>query len=145
MGKKLALPLFLIFSSASAALYFSLQLASVLFLYCSLTSALPAQIRSWQVQEADGKFSIRANYSFDFKGRPWDGSWVFPKPWHLNEPSAIAKLKELAQESWEARFCPSDPSCNALQREFPLGLCIRTLTCYGILVYFIFLSRKLCK
>ena len=145
MQKKLALPLFLLFSGASIALYFSFYLGNALFFYRSLTSSLPAQIRSWQVQESGGKFSICANYSFDFQGKSWDGSWVFPKPWHLNEPSAIAKLKDLAKEPWQVHFCPADPSRSALQNQFPVGLCIRTFACYGVLVYFVFLSRQLCR
>lgn len=125
------------------ALYFSYRALLALIFYGSLSSGAFARISSWQVEEVSGKFPICANFSFDFREKSYNGRWVFSEPLHLNEPSAVGAIKEMARQSWVVFFSPNNPSQSALEREFPKGLCLRAFLCYAVLAYFVFLFKKI--
>ena len=135
--------LFLLGSLTSG--YFTFRAAGALLEYAFLKEKAPARIERWEVKETGGKFPISAAYSFEAKGRAWQGTTQFAEPWHLNEDSAILALKEKANRSWTAWYRFSDPSMSSLERAFPTGLVIRTLISYGVFAYFIFLFRKIIK
>jgi hypothetical protein len=133
---------FLFILALSIGGYFSLHSFVVLKEYFSLRETVPANLNRWEIQEIKGKFPLKAYYSFETQGSKWEGSYRFKEPWYLNEPSAIAALKEEAKKKWRVWFNPNNPNRSSLEKLFPTGLVIRTVTCYGVLVYFFFIFRK---
>ncbi len=121
------------------ACYFTFQAGSKIFTYLSLREQAPAQILQWEVEEVDGKYALKAVYSFDGNR----GEYRFNPPYYWNEPSAVAALKAKAKESLSAWYNPDNPSQSALERAFPRGLVFRLLICYGVLLYFFVLRRRI--
>lgn len=142
MRRQSALLSFLILLGAAVSVYFSCRLAAPLLSYCHLTSQSEARIVRWEVNEIEGKFALKASYVFDAQGIVYSGASTLKRPWHLNEASAVAALKEKARLKWIVWFDPSKPTQSALEKEFPAGLMIRTLLSYSVLVYFIIIIRK---
>jgi hypothetical protein len=126
-------------------LYFSVQLSSQLFVYLSLRERTPVRIERWEVEEVKGNFALAAHYSFVADNKTFSGACRLRPPYYWNEAAAIAALKNRAKEGWTAWYDPSNPSRSSLEKGFPSGLLIRTLICYGVLIYFLLFKRKLVK
>ncbi len=142
MRRKLALSSFLILLGAVVSGYFSYHSAASLLTYFHLASQTEARIVRWEVNEIEGKFALKAMYLFEAQNKVCSGASTLAKPWHLNEASAIAALKEKARLKWIVWFNPDNPAQSSLEKEFPAGLMVRTLLCYFVLVYFIVIIRK---
>lgn len=125
--------------------YFSLCVARALFNFFAFKERAPATITRWEVKETGGKFPLTGYYSFEVKGKVWEGATRFREPWHLNEASAVSALKEMARQNWVVWFNPSRPSQSSLEREFPVGLIVRTLVCYSVFAYFILFFKRFFK
>src|SRR5271170_2177594 len=106
MLQKLLFPAFLLLLGAAVSGYFSYRLASSLFAYCPLVSQAEAHIVRWEVKEMGGEFALKAAYSFEAQEKNWSGASILAKPWHLNEASAIAALKDRAKHKWTVWFNP---------------------------------------
>jgi hypothetical protein len=123
------------------ALYFSLHLGYESFQYVTLNRQSNAQISQWEIFPVRDHFAIKANYGFEAQEKTWNDSCALNPPYYLNEQAALSSLKMMAKKSWQAWYNPNNPSHSALERAFPLGLLIRTLICYGILIYFFYLYK----
>ena len=135
----------LVLLSLLSAGYFTVRTANAFFDFFQLKENAPARILRWEIKETNGKFPLKAYYSFDANGSVWHGTTQLAAPWHLNEAAAIASLQERAQQNWAVWFNPKNPSKSSLEKEFPTGFLIRTLVCYGVIVYFILVFRRLVK
>lgn len=102
-----------------------------------------ARISRWEVRELEGRFALKAVYSFEAQAKIWSGAALLPKPWYLNEPAALAALKDKAKQRWTVCFNPTSPDQSSLGREFPLGLLCRSLVCYAVFGYFIIFFKKI--
>ena len=127
---------------ASVTLGFSISLARSFFNYFPLSKEAKAAIFQWEVLELDGKYPIKASYSFEAQGQTWKNSFIFDKPWSWNEASAIDLVKEKAKKNWTAFYNPNNPSSSLLEKKFPYNLLFRTLVCYVTLFYSFLLYRK---
>jgi hypothetical protein len=123
------------------ALYFSLHLGYESFQYFTLSKQSKAQISQWEIFPIKDHFAIKANYGFEAQEKIWNDSFTLNPPYYLNEQAALSSLKGMAKENWQAWYNPKNPTHSALERAFPLGLLIRTLICYGILIYFLYLYK----
>jgi len=135
----------LVLLGALPAGYFSIRTLGSLASFFTLKGAAPARISRWEVKETNGKFPLKGYYSFESDGVVWYGATRLEEPWHHNEASAVAALQAKAKANWIVWFNPMDPSHSSLEKRFPSGLLIRTLLCYGVIFYFIFLFRRFAK
>jgi hypothetical protein len=139
MRRKKFFFIFLILLATLVAAYFSFQTASACFDFYTFKQSAPAQMTKWEIQEVRGKFPIKAHYFFEYHGNIWHGQTRFAKPWHLNELAALSVLEKMAKQNWVVWFHPNDPQKSSLEKIFPTGLFFRTLLCYGVVVYFLFI------
>ena len=121
---------------AMISLYFSYQLIKEFLAYFPLQSRVPVRVFQWEIEDIQGKFSLKASYTFEVKGKIWESSFRLLKPYYWNELAAIAGLKRLAKEEWSAWYDPTNPATSALEKSFPSGLLFRTVICFGVLIYF---------
>jgi hypothetical protein len=125
--------------------YFSIRLGLAVSTYIALSQSVPARISQWEIVEIGDTFPLKASYSFEIQEKIWSGSTVLAAPRHWNEPSAIAALEGLAKQNWKAWYNPKNPSQSSLERAFPIGLLVRTSVCLSVLVYFVFIWKRLLK
>lgn len=130
--------------SLVVALFFSLQLSRSLRAYFSLQRAAQAKIIQWETKPIKGQFALIAKYEFKAQEKIWHGSYVF-NPYYLNEPAAVQALKVKAKKKWAAWYNPDNPCDSALEKGFPFGLMVRTAICYGVLIYFFYLYKRLIR
>ncbi|MBI5272754.1 MAG: hypothetical protein HY861_02080 [Chlamydiia bacterium] len=123
--------------SGVVAAYFSYRLVVDLWSYGSRKESVGARIFRWEVKAEGDRYAISAHYFFEVMGMRWEGVYVFPKPWHLNEGAAAAYLEEHAKDPRFVWYNPKNPSFSSLDREFPVGLLLKTLICYGVFCYFL--------
>jgi hypothetical protein len=124
------------------ALYFSYQSSKELYAYLPLQAKAPARVLQWEIEDVKGKFALQAAYSFEAQGKIWENSFRLLKPYYWNEPAAISSMKRLAKEEWSAWYDPKNPDHSALEKSLPIGLLFRTMICYGVLIYFFYLQRR---
>jgi len=136
---------FLLLLGAGSAAYFSVRFMGAVLKYCALKQSGEAHILRWEVKEESGKFPIYGYYYFEAGDASWPGSTRLGEPWHLNENSAVAALKERAKERWTVWFNPQNPSESTLERFFPVGLLIRMIICYIVFSYFVLFVRRSVK
>lgn len=127
---------------ALVAFYFSVLLGKTFLSYFFLSSQTKAHVFQWEVLEINDKYPIKASYSFEVDGKMVKNSFIFPKPWSWNQASALALVRERAQQSWMVWYNPNNPECSALEKRFPYNLFFRSLICYAVLVYFYLFRRK---
>lgn len=125
--------------------YFSFLLARDSLAYFSLSSTGKASVFQWEVVEIKGKYPIKASYSFNVDGKVWKNTFTFAKPWSWNQASAIELLKERAKQNWTVWYQPKNPAVSVLEKKIPLNLFFRTLVCYIIFIYFLFLRKRFFK
>jgi hypothetical protein len=125
--------------------YFSFRVSLALFDFITFKASAPAQIGRWEIKETNGKFPLKAYYSFEAGGNVWQGATRLSEPWNLNEASAVAALQKKAKENWTVWFNPNDPSKSSLERNFPSGLVVRASICYGVILYFILFFRRFAR
>lgn len=143
MLQKLLFPLFLVLLGAVSSIYFSYRLSEDLFFYCSLTKQAEAHISRWEVKEVQGKFIVRAAYSFELENSLRTGSSAVDGAWYLNEAAAVGDLREKANRQWLVWFDPSSPSISSIEKSFPKGLLFRTVVCYAVFVWFVIFFKKI--
>lgn len=135
----------LVFLSVLSAGYFTIRTGGALLDFFQFKESAEAHVLRWEIRETSGKFPLKAYYSFETNGRVWQGATQLAEPWHLNEAAAIAALQEKAKDNWVVWFNPNNPSRSSLENEFPSGLVLRTLVCYGVIAYFILFFRRFVK
>ncbi len=118
-------------------LHFTLLFAKEWRQYLLLKHTAPAHIQQWEIIPLKKEFGVKA--AFTFEGR--SGTFTFPPPYFPNEGAALSAMKTWAKEPWTAHYPHSGEA--VLQKQFPLNLLFRTCICYGVLVYFLILRRKL--
>ena len=143
MLQKLLFPLFLVLVGILSSVYFSYRLSEALLFYCSLTRQAEVHISRWEVKEAQGKFIVKAAYSFEFGNSSWTGSSIVDQGWYLNEAAAIEDLREKANKQWLVWFDPSSPWNSSIEKSFPKGLLFRTATCYAVFIWFVIFLKKI--
>lgn len=124
-------------------LHFSIRVGRDLFHYLALQKKTTALISQWETVEIGERVALKADYTFEAQGKTCRSSYLFSPPYHLNEGAAFSALKQKAKESWTVWYNPKNPSTSALEKAFPTSLLIRTLICYGVIVYFLLLNRRL--
>lgn len=135
--------LFFLLGLCAITLHFSIRLGVDSLHYFSLKKRADAKIIQWEIRELKNQFALKADYTFEAQEKSWPGSFMLNPPYYLNEMAALSALKERAKENWTTWYNPKNPRDSALEKHFPVGLLIRTLICYGVLVYFLFLKRKI--
>lgn len=135
--------LFLLLGICAITLHFSIRLGADCFRYFSLKKEGRAQIRQWETIAVKDRFSLKASYVFETQEKTWPGEFTLSPPYYLNEISALSAIKEKAKEAWTVWYNPKNPQISALEKSFPTGLLIRSLICYGVLVYFFCLYKRL--
>ena len=133
--------LFLLLLVMSITGYFSLRTAQALFTHFACKETTIARITRWELKENRGKFFLKACYSFESNGKSWRGVAQLKEAF-LNEEAATASLREKAKQQWKAWFNPIYPKISCLEKNFPINLGVRTLTCYGVLLYFVVFFKK---
>jgi hypothetical protein len=134
--------MFLILLSAASAAFFTVQMAEGVYNFLKMREKTSGRALRWEIREVKGKFPLTCYYSFEANGAVWQGRAVLPKPWHLNEMSATAALREKAKEELLVWFDPNRPEKSTLERQFPSGPLSKALLSLCILVYFIILGRS---
>lgn len=126
-------------------LHFSIQLGLACTDYFSLQKEVKARIVQWETVPVKGRFALLAKYEFENKEKICQGSYTFEPPHYLNEAAAVEALKRMAKENWTAWYDPKNVVHSALEKSFPRGLAVRTAICYGVLVYFFYLYKRLIR
>lgn len=126
-------------------LYFTVQLTLAGISYFSLKNRAQAQITQWEILPVKNQFALQATYRFKDKENFYEGVFTLTPPYYLNEGSAFNSLKEKAKSPWDVWYNPKDPRASALEKEFPLGLIMRTAVCYGVLIYFFSLYKRVAR
>lgn len=137
--------LFLILGVCAIALHFSIRLGIGCLHYFSLQKQAKAQISQWEIVEMKDRFGLKAKYGFAIQEKTWQGLFTLSPPYYLNEMAALSALKEKAKNSWTVWYNPKNPQISALEKSFPIGLLIRALICYGVLIYFFCLCKRLAR
>ena len=133
--------LFFIIGVCAITLHFSVLLGIEVFRYFSLKERAPARISQWEIIEVKNRFAIKANFSFNDR----QGEFTLLPPYYLNEFAALAALKEKAKQDWTVWYNPKNPQISALQKSFPVGLLVKALICYGVIIYFFCLYKRLSR
>jgi hypothetical protein len=137
--------LLLFFGTSAITLHFSIRLGVEASRYFSLSAQAPARISQWEISELKNKFTIKGNFQFDAEGKTWSGESVLLPPYYLNEFAALAALKEKAKNQWTVWYNPQNISLSALEKSFPTGLLVRSLICYGVIIYFFCLYKRVSR
>lgn len=124
------------------ALFFSCRFALAWAGYSALSGKAEGQVMEWEVLDRGARSAVRAKYSFEVGGKRYVGGYTFARD-YWNEGVAAGALVELSKRAGTVFYDPKAPDCSALEREFPLGLLVRTTVCYVILGYFLFFSKKI--
>jgi hypothetical protein len=133
--------MFLILFSAVSAAFFTVQTGLAVYDFLTIREKTSGLALRWEIKEVKGKFPLTCYYSFEANGSIWQGHAVLPKPWHLNEMSATAGLREKAKEDLLVWFDPKRPEKSTLERKFPSGLLSRAALSLSVLIYFIVFGR----
>ncbi len=133
---------FLFIGIALIALYFTVRLGGALYTYFPLNGLAEAKVNQWEVSESGSKYLLKALYSFEVQGKSWKGAFAFKRPYY-NEALAVADLKDRSKKAVTVWYNSKNPQISALEREFPTALLIRVLICYGVVLYFFFLNKKI--
>lgn len=134
---------FLLIGVCAITLHFTIRLSVDAISYFSLQNEGKAQISQWEILPIKDQFAIKAKFEFESQGKIYQGESILSPPFYLNETSALLSLKEKAKLSWNVWYNPKNPSFSALEKSFPWGLLIRAAICYGVIVYFICLYKRL--
>jgi hypothetical protein len=137
--------LFLFLGICAMTLHFSIRLGVESSRYFALSAQARARISQWEIAEIKNKFALKANYHFEVKEKNWIGVSTLLPPYYLNEFAALAALKEKAKKEWMVWHNPKNPQISALEKGFPTGLLVRSLICYGVIIYFFCLYKKLAR
>lgn len=124
---------------------FSYRLFNDLFSFYSHSVLVPARVIKWEIQEIQEKYAIQAEYEYEIDKNKLKGVFLFSKPYYLNEFAAISSLKVLAKKDWNAWIQPKSPQRSILEKSFPANLLFRSLICYSVFVYLLFLNFKFNK
>lgn len=133
---------FLFIGIALIALYFTVRLGGALTTYFPINEMTDAKVNQWEVSERGSKYLLKALYSFEVQGKSWKNAFTF-KRLYYNEALAVADLKDRSKKPVNVWYNPKNPQISALEREFPTALLIRALICYGVVLYFFFLNKKI--
>lgn len=131
------------FGVCAIALHFSIQLGIESTSYFSLQKKVKAQITQWEIVEIKGKYGLKADYTFEVQKKSLSGAFLLNPPYYLNENAALSALKKRAKENWAVWYNPKKLSISALEKSFPTELLIKTVICYGVIIYFFRLNRSL--
>lgn len=134
---------FLLLGVCAITLHFTIRLAIDGASYFSLQKQGKAQISQWEIIPIKDQFAIKAKFEFEDKKKIWQGESTLKPPFYLNENAAISALKEKAKMNWVAWYSSKNPSVSALEKSFPWGLLVRVAICYGVIIYFICLYKRL--
>jgi len=137
--------LFLMVGVCAITLHFSIRFVIEATHYFSLNSQAEALVSQWEIVEIKNRYAIKSNFEFEAKGKNWRGEFTLLAPYYLNEFAALSALKEKAKEKWSAWYNSSNPQISALQKSFPVGLLLRSLICYGVIIYFFCLYKRLVR
>lgn len=127
------------------ALNFSIQFWRGCNDYFSLQKEARARILQWETIAVKDRFALVAKYEFENENKICQGSHKFDPPYYLNEPAAFEALKAKAKENWDAWYDPKNPCHTSLEKSFPTGLAVRTAICYGVLIYFFYLYKRMVR
>ena len=108
--------------------------------YYELSHEAVVKLDNWKIHEDEDRFTIRVNYSFDWKGQTIAGRYFFPRPVYHNPYIAEEHLKLWKEKEWKIYFNPKWPSDAALQKKFPTKKGIYLGLSLGILLYFLLLK-----
>jgi hypothetical protein len=124
-----------------APCYFTFSVLTSFVAYSKLKALAPVQITEWRVvQKGSSSFAIEAAYTFEAKGKAFQGKTLFAKPYHLNLPSAERQVKEFSTRSWSVWYSPTDPSFSALERNLPVKKIVYAVMALGVFGYFLALG-----
>ena len=137
--------LFFVLGVAAMTLYFTVIFGVELVRYLKLNNRANAHITQWEIVNVKNHFALRADYEFDIQEKNWRNAFTLNPPYFLNEMAALDALKVLAKNDWSAWYQPKNPQISALEKSFPKSFLFRTLICYGVLIYFFYLTKKVAR
>lgn len=134
--------IFFLIGVVAIALHFSIKLGQGIFKYSVYSAHTPAQIVQWETVPAKDRFHIKATYKYALNQKNYSQVHTFTSAF-LSESAAIHQLKDLAKQPYTAWYNPQNPEQSLLEKTFPWGLFFRTSICYGVLIYFFYLYKRL--
>ena len=137
--------LFFVLGVSCMALHFTVMFGFEMANFLRLKNRANAQITQWEIVSVKDRFALKAEYEFNAQEKSCQSSFTLNPPYFLNEMAALGALKELAKNDWGVWYHPKTPQQSALQKSFPTGLLFRTLICYGVLIYFFYLTKKVVR
>lgn len=137
--------LFMLLGVSAITLHFTIMLGVETARYLGFKQRASAHVTQWEIVNVKDRFALKADYEFNAQEKNWQGSFTLNPPYFLNEMSALESLKGLAKMSWSAWYKPNNPKVSALEKSFPRGLLFRALTCYGVLIYFLYLTKRVVR
>ncbi|PIS02262.1 MAG: hypothetical protein COT85_06210 [Chlamydiae bacterium CG10_big_fil_rev_8_21_14_0_10_42_34] len=140
--KPARIQLLMVVGVIAITLHFTIRFGTQFYEYSALQKNTIAKILQWEVLEVNDRFALKASYEFATQGKSWKGDFTLSPPYYLNELSAIASLKSKAKESWTVWYNPKNPHFSALEKKFPLSYLVRSIICFGVLIYFFSLYKR---
>jgi hypothetical protein len=137
--------LFMIAGICAITLHFTIRFGVDYFHYLSLKNKSTAKVYQWEIVQVKDRFALKASYSFDAQNKTYQGLFTLSPPYYLNEMAALSALKAKAKESWSAWYRPKNPQISALEKSLPVSLLIRSMICYGVLIYFFYFYKRLVR
>jgi len=135
--------LLLILGVSAMTLLFTLQLGEALYGYLTHNRRVSAHVYQWETAEIKDKFTVTASYRYTFKEINREGVYTFAPPYYLNEQAAAYAIRDKAKQPQFVWVNAKNPTQSKLERIFPLSLSVRALICYGVLIYFFCLYKRL--
>ncbi len=129
----------------AVALHLTVKLGVDFYRYLLFNERVQVQILEWEILPLEGRFALKADYRLQNQGKSWRGSSILPPPYYLNELAALDALQKKAKEKSFAWINSKDPNISSLEKDFPINILIRALICYGVLIYFLYLSKRIIR
>lgn len=131
---------------ALIVLWFTFNASYKLYRWSTQTRTAEPQTMEWGIeQQASDRFVLEATYTFSHKGQKYEGNTIFKTDRYRNKETANHFLNDYKNREWTVWYSPFQPQNSTINRFFPLKSCIYTAIVWGVMIYFIWLSRYVGK
>lgn len=117
-----------------------------LYRHLNLSSETEVAATAWSIKtEGEDKFVPLGKYTFEVRGKFYNGETLFYDETTHNPWAAEESLKPLAAKIHRVWYAPKDPSNSSLQKNFPLKECIYAGALWALTIYFLGLGAYVAK